>query len=113
MMRDETSATKGRGLRRDKALISRLMQLVGEISARHSPRSAAGGVGSLFADALAELSIGMGRRSKYQLVSCPWSGTKTLQQASLGQTDQGVLHRSAHQPGFRHKISHLEAPFRG
>lgn len=34
MMRYETSATKGRGLRRDKAVISRVVELVGWDSGR-------------------------------------------------------------------------------
>lgn len=52
------------------------------------------------------------RGSKDQLISCGRASTETLQQARLGQTDQGVLHGSAHQPRFRYQISHLEAAFR-
>ncbi len=53
------------------------------------------------------------RGSKDQLISCGWASTETLQQAGLGQADQSVLHRSAHQPRFRNQICHLEAAFRG
>jgi hypothetical protein len=53
-----------------------------------------------------------GPGSKDQLISCGRASPETLQQASFGETDQGVLHCSAHQPRFRNQISHLEAAFR-